>query len=188
LAHFRCTNDYLLYVEGQKYIAAGMAAEALERGFNWFLTVHLQKARVPFQAHVAVTKICKDIGDSIRRRCNLAPCHVWILENPIEKGLHVHVLLHVPDGIITGLKKITLRSIRSVNGHAYPKVVHWVKIQNLWGLIGYLLKGLNQLDCGRLERECRIAIPERGRGLQGAIHGKRMGRSNLLMKAARNRT
>lgn len=145
--------------------------------FNRHLTVHWAKAGLTdAQAAVATGRLLKLCRDWVRKRGGDI-AHVWVRENGPGKGSHVHILLHLPDGVTLG--GMTRRWYKIVTGwhgrvprgamdteciglsaRAARSGSDWYEA-NLARVVAYLLKGVdpataNVLGLGRFNEGGRI--------------------------------
>ena len=158
-------------------VEATRRAIAIGLPFNRHLTVHWAKAGLTdAQAAAATGRLLKLIRDWVRKRGGDI-AHVWVRENGPGKGSHVHILLHLPDGVTLG--GMTRRWYKIVTGwhgrvprgavdteciglsaRAARSGSDWYEA-NLARVVAYLLKGVdpataNVLGLGRFNEGGRI--------------------------------
>lgn len=167
---------------------AQAALSALEQGhpLNIFLTIHLRAAAIESaHAQVFITCFFKLAGDWLGAVGHVPRSYVWVLEAPDDKGLHVHILLHVPYDLRSRFRRLCRGWIGKAGGRMSDGVLDVQRIRNsapsarlgdylsngLGGVVKYLLKGSDLGFCKK------AGINHRA---QGRIRGKRTGRSQNL--------
>jgi hypothetical protein len=79
---------------------AAVFALAIGLGFNRFVTIHWESGGVTDDL-AATARWLKLAGGWIRSRGGQV-AFVWVRENGPDKGAHVHILMHVPPGLVAG--------------------------------------------------------------------------------------
>lgn len=177
---------------------AGKLLEAKDRAlriglpFNRFTTVHWEAAGVADDLK-ATGRLLKLMGDWLRSRGRRA-AFVWVRENGLGKGAHVHILLHLPPELADSFnacqrgwlkacgaqwRKGVLKT-RSI-GRSYRQALGGGQdyLTNLAEVVDYLLKGADHRA-----RE-RFGIKRSDDG--GTVAGKRCGVSQSLGPTALKR-
>lgn len=179
-------SDCIMALKAVELVEAAQRAMAIGMPFNRHLTVHWVKGGLTdAQAAEATGRIVKLITDWVRARGGAVP-YVWVRENGPDKGSHVHILLHIPEGL--GMRssrrwfRISTKCARPRNGAVDTRCIggtaraaasgsEWYQA-NLAKLISYLLKGVDERT-GRA-----LGLDEWGEG--GDIAGKRLSISSKL--------
>jgi hypothetical protein len=167
-------------------VEAAQRAMAIGMPFNRHLTVHWEKSGLTdLQAAEATGRMLKLITDWARKKACAAP-YAWVRENGPAKGSHVHILLHLPDGLAMSLTRRWYRAAtkcrrprngavktRRIGGTASAAVSasEWYQA-NLAKLLHYLLKGVDEPTAKALGLDAWAA--------GGDIFGKRLSISSKL--------
>ena len=161
-------------------LAAGHASKT-GRDLNRFVTINFDQGELLGRAQGALGAYLKLGADWLRLR-GVEATHVWVLENGPGKGLHVHILQHVPRELsphYSALQKGWLRNAGLTPNKANVIRSKGIKSPRaLRGVLKYLLKGGHpeflQQFCGQI----------RGDG-GSVIYGKRCGTSQNIGAKAR---
>jgi hypothetical protein len=179
------TSEYLTLRQCEGLIAAADQAQRRGLSFNRHWTVHYQKAGIAeIDAARFIGRLLKLAGDYARRH-NGKVAATWVRENGDGKGGHVHILLHLPEGLeLRGRTaqwvrlaggKVTLgvsvmRSIGGTIKAAGRDDAHYRKNADV--VRNYLLKGA--------DAETGAALGLARYGERGLIVGKRCGRTQNI--------
>jgi hypothetical protein len=171
-------------------VEAAQKAMAIGMPYNRHLVVHWEKGGLSdAQGAAATGRLLKLITDWVRGRGCAAP-YVWVRENGSDKGSHVHILLHMPDGLGMRLTRRWYRATtkcskprsgavdtRCIGGTARAGFSRsdWYQA-NLAKLLHYLLKGVDE-QTGRA-----LGLDHWQEG--GDIIGKRLSISALVREKA----
>ncbi|HVP86083.1 MAG TPA: hypothetical protein VMS78_15285 [Rhizomicrobium sp.] len=173
------------------------------------VTLHPAKGGMRPQARRLQAYFLKHATDWLRIRAGLQPYYVYVWENPLDGGLHSHILIHVPLQIWPDFRLAADRWVEaacaSYGGYYQPGII---RISNVYGFeeyangtsllfdflnrgvrgsLNYLLKGIDGntediLDMVRgvgIERSSVTQLT-RHPNQQGMIVGKRVGCSVSL--------
>lgn len=99
---------------------------------------------------------------------------VWVMENPNSR-LHLHWLLHLPEGLWLAFEAMLHKWVRRGLGVPEPDAIHMADADG--NAINYILKG---------QAPGYVSNP-RWRSIQGPVWGKRCGMSQSLGPAAREK-
>lgn len=163
-------------------IAAGEFSVAIKRPFQRHWTVHYERGGIEDRDGAAfVGRLLKLVGKAARRAGGEMTA-LWVRENGDGKGAHVHILLHLPDGMT--LRGKTRRWLK-LAGCAFPARARVSKVRTIGGSLSaaernpvkygintgivraYQLKGISA------EAGAAMFLPRVGEG--GPIMGKRCG-------------
>jgi hypothetical protein len=118
------------------------------------------------------------------------PAYVWAIENGSVWGHHSHILVHIPSHLYWDFKKMAPRWIDGEpdqSGHTktfWPEQIRYGFGVNRWnslkGVVRYILKGVES------EWACLFGIEPRP-DKAGIVFGKRVGTSQNIGRAARNK-
>lgn len=184
------TSEYIKLEAALKLVEAARWAIAAGVPFNRHLTVHWAMGGIADRdASTATGRLIKLIGDWVRKRGGCF-AHAWVREMGRRKGSHVHILLHIPQGI--RLDHMTSRWVRSILGKTRKGTIRtrpiggtakaafsgsdWYE-DNLAAVVAYLLKGVSG--------EAGEALGLDLSGAGGRIIGKRVSISQNLRPAGR---
>ncbi|RED17494.1 hypothetical protein DFR46_2541 [Parasphingopyxis lamellibrachiae] len=171
---------------------AAIHAWEINLPLNRLLTIHWEAAGVKDeQAGRATSKMIKLISDWLSTR-GLQTAWIWVRENGLREGSHVHIAIHVP--IDTSLGPKQQRWLRRITGIKYRKGV--IKTRcigrsakaafseptgysiNMLNVVAYLLKGINPTSAKEIGLlRCSPT---------GVIVGKRSATSQNVGTKARN--
>ena len=83
----------------QGMMAAGEFSSAIKRPFQRHWTVHYERGGIDDRDGATfVSRLLKIVGQAARRAGGEMTA-LWVRENGDAKGAHVHILLHLPDGM-----------------------------------------------------------------------------------------
>jgi hypothetical protein len=166
-------------------IDAAIHADRIGLPFNRHVTLRLAKAGIAdADAISAIGKFLTKCRDWLRKQ-GLRTAYAWVRETGNIIGSHVHIMLHLPDGVrLEGHR--TRRWIEAISGQPYAKgTIHTRQVsrrayaENLVKLVGYLCKGAAPKVADDL------GLTKRKAG--GAVRGKRAGWSENIGLKARQR-
>lgn len=164
-------------------VAAAVHATKIGLPFNRHITIRLERAGIADKGAVkAIGRFLALVRDWLRKQGHKTS-YVWARERGDTIGSHVHILIHLPDGVVLGSR--TRKWIERVAGRKYrPGAVMTKTIskaayhENLANLVAYLCKGASRAVAEELD------LPRRQDG--GRVIGKRAGWSqNIGAKARR---
>ena len=174
-------------------IEAACFAERIGLAFNRHWTVHYEMAGIA--EHEGAAFVGRLLA-MVRKHVRLAGgelAALWARENGDGKGGHVHILLHVPVGVM--LRNRTWRWIKTAGGCPVRRVSHVRTIggnlsnaqptsahyrRNADAVLAYLVKGASD------ETGSALGLFQHGEG--GRIIGKRCGTSQNIGAKARAKT
>ena len=184
------TSEYIKLEAALQLVESARWAIAAGVPFNRHLTVHWAMGGVSDHCAAAVTgRLIKLIGDWVKKRGGRF-AHAWVREIGRRKGSHVHILLHIPEGVRLG--HMTSRWFKAIAGKASKGAIRtrliggsakaafsgsdWYE-DNLAAVVAYLLKGVSVEAGQALGLELAAA--------GGWITGKRISISQNLRPAGR---
>ena len=155
--------------------------------FTLLLTISWGRAGIKCRPQEATTDYLKAVGDWL----GTGRSYVWVLEHPVGKSEHVHVLLHVPPEKIEKFLKLKddwagrigatpqergqIVDAKRITG-SHPEWDVFLYLDNLKKIVRYLLKGV---DIAAAPALGIVYKP------QGMILSKRVGTSELLTENGR---
>lgn len=185
------------YITERQFRNAYTAIAFAARGsiiFNAFISFALDEQADEEKFNRSFDGWLASLADWCRRR-KIKSRYVYSLENPPEKHLHAHVLLHIPGQDFDEFRLWCWKSLRRIAPLYYRKSGKAVQLlregrrRDQWQWFQYMMKGLDPY-AGRRRGEPRPApyyfmrkldIPKRMIGKpQGRITSKRVGISNAL--------
>lgn len=180
-------------------LASAAQAQAIGLPFTRMISIHWQAAGVPLESMAKATGRYLDLFAKAAARNGMQTAWLWVHENAPgkghDKGGHLHLLAHVPPGLVSAIMGRQRGWLRSITGQPYrSRVIHSKPIGGRLGLergnpdlhavnldaaIAYCLKGADA-DAGN-----RFGLTRLEPG--GRIIGKRCGTSQNIGPAARVR-
>ncbi len=153
-----------------------LAANAHEEGksLNRFITIHLKDLKIK-TAQICLSKLMEKTRKWLQRN-GFDHAHIWVLENGDFKGLHAHILVHIPNYFIQEYKRLLKKWLPPGNGENLDvqtiKYSQWGQLGGdscVLGILRYMCKGIDP------------ATPAQGikPEYQGKIIGRRCGHSKL---------
>lgn len=163
------------FAAAQNFLEAVRFAEAIGLALNLFVTIHWVFAPGEARAQRRQARMLERASKWLARRKIRFAC-VWVMERIKTPEPHGHLLIHVPDAHLDAFRK---------------KLPDWIGTARIPGLVrsprvyddgrrlrAYLLKGVEPAAAVALGI---VASP------QGAIEGKRIGTSESIGRANRER-
>lgn len=146
---------------------------------NRFFTIHYNDFADPKNPQKFMTDILDRSRKWLQYR-GLSVAYVYVIENGKEKGIHGHLLIHIPAPYQSQYKQALKRWLpfewnkRTVDVKTvkYPSYGQLSPLSRIYGLLRYMCKGLNPKTPVK-------GIKPRP---QGEIYGKRWGMSRRLSK------
>lgn len=165
-------------------IEAALHARRIGLPFNRHITIRLERAGIPDRGAVtAIRRFLTRLRDWLRKQ-GLRTAYAWARESGPVIGSHVHILVHIPDGVSLGRR--SRRWIEAVSGAPYcagtirtRRISQSAYDANLAAVVGYLCKGASA------EAADALGLDRRKAG--GRIIGKRAGWSENVGAKARRR-
>ena len=174
------TSDYLTPKKAQKLIEAAHRAIQIGRPLNRHITIHWEAAGLSDrEAMQATTAFLKYLREWLRGET----AYLWVRENGVGKGSHVHILAHIPKDIVMSgalsrrwvqrcagkpYKRHAIRT-RKIKGADEPDAALFV--ENLRTVLAYDLKGTDPSATLAIAREYKFG---------GTVIGKRCGTSRNI--------
>lgn len=160
---------------------ANVINAAHDRGIeiNRFWTIHLQGSAYEADPQKLLNKTMKNSREWLRRR-GIEHVYVWTLEKGTQKGIHAHIMMHVPRGYQVEFK----RALYAWTGLEKERFVHKEIIYPPWlcsnyynrvhGVKKYISKGVFKTG-----KHANKQIDEIISSYQGSIIGRRCGMSKV---------
>ena len=174
------TTNYLSKIQVESLFKAGEKAFEMNCPLNRFITIHNNDFADPKRPQKFIVELLNHVRKWLRRR-NFPVAYLYTLEKGKIKGIHVHLLIHIPNGYQIEFKramakwlpfevkkpKVTFKSIQ------YPTYGKLSQLNGCYGILRYICKGVDPKD------------PTHGiePKYQGNIMGRRWGTSQLLRTA-----
>jgi len=173
------------YPAAANLVAAILCAIHRGEAPNYFITIHLETIWAR-RAQRFVTRFMKSLGDWLAYK-GTPRVYVWVLENPSNHGLHLHVIVRFPPGFALP-KELAIGWAEKAGASApdAPGGIEFERVYNPMRLVSYLLKGAEAETLQRLE-ENYPEFTAWDPSPQGRIVGKRCGVSERIDRAARFR-
>lgn len=164
------------YLTKQQAIRIKQAAEhacAQNRPLNRHWTIMLKDTQAEQNAQAFIHCITNQTRKWLQRR-GKSHAYIWVLENGIAKGLHIHMLSHIPNGLQISYKR-TLKSWClkygvtdiKVKGIHYPIYGELHPMNQIYGVVKYISKGINP----KYQSDLADIKPRP----QGMVYGRRIG-------------
>lgn len=175
--HYTYPNEYLTAKQVNQIFQAGERAYALGCPLNRFITIHYDDYADPKRPQQFMVKILEHSRKWLQRR-GLPVAYLYTLENGKYKGIHAHLLIHIPPTYQVAYKKALRRwlpfkmTMPHVNFKtiSYPDFGKLHPLNGIYGKLRYMCKGIAPND------PIRDINPKP----QGKIYGKRYGISQLV--------
>lgn len=175
--YYRHSHKYLSAEQVERIFKAGEKAYYQRAPLNRFFTIHYNDHADPKRPQAFVTDILERTRKWLQHR-GLPVAYVYVIEKAKIKGIHVHILIHIPAGYQRDYKRALRRwlpfewnrkavDVRRVN---HPDYGNLSPLNSIYGFLRYMCKGIDP------------ATPVRGiePRFQGEIHGQRWGVSTSL--------
>ena len=182
------TTEFISKRQAQNLLDAAVFAYEQDRSLNLTISVNLTKAGICGEARHFMQQFLKNMTDWLGRKTD-GPHYLWVLENPPQRGLHVHIMVHWPGKHRDGLGKRLRKWLKRAGGRYRARVLDYQNLRQPGdpdgtgygpNFVRYLLKGVDPASRRIYGQnlECEF---------QGVIKGKRSGTSESIGKAARAR-
>lgn len=174
-------------------IEATEHAIAIGLPFTRMITIHWESAGVPLCCIAGATGHFLDLLSKTLARNGSRTAWIWVHEGGEKKGIHCHILAHVPAQICPLIAKLQLKWLRHITGLPYKRNVIRNRpigrrvgvelgnpafhLANVQACLGYLLKGA----CDEAVETFGLEFREHG----GLVIGKRCATSQNIGKKAR---
>ena len=196
---YRHGSRYLTVEQVAKMFEAGELAFERDLPLNRSFTFHLRDTEWCDQYQKLISRIIKNTREWLKRR-GIELAYVWVLENAQTKGIHVHILIHIPAGKQVKYKQALWRWFPWLKVHHHVKDVKYPWYGDLhlrspiYGILMYLSKGVEDLSRSSVESKRRSNATDPlitnshylnhrwhkiERSYQGYIIGHRMG-TNII--------
>lgn len=176
------------YIHEQEYLASQQverifkaAEKAHESGYslNRFITIHYDDCADKKRPQKFIVELMEHVRKWLVRR-GFPVSYLYVLENGRDKGIHAHIMLHIPVGYQVEFKKALRRwlpfkmKMPKVNFKtiSYPNYGDLSPLNGVYGRLRYICKGIDPTTPIRAIKP----IP------QGVIMGRRWGISKLISK------
>ncbi len=172
------SNHHLKRGQVLKIFNAGEKAYYNYTPLNRFFTIHyndyIEDIKRPQKL---IYKILENTRKWLTQR-KIKTAYVWVLENGEYKGIHTHIMLHIPEGYQIEYKKALKRWLPfewsrqrvDVKRTQYPLYGDLHPLSSMYGRLRYICKGVNPEQAIK-NIDCKY---------QGEIFGKRFGISKSL--------
>ncbi len=175
--HYARPTKYLTAKQVDRLFIACEKAYALGHPLNRFFTIQYNDYATPKKPQKVITNILEHTRKWLQRR-NLPVAYIYVLENGKYKGIHAHILVHIPPNYQVDYKRalrnwvpfewskqrINTKTIR------YPSFGDLHPLNSIYGTLRYMCKGIDE----------RTPIHSIKPGYQGIIYGQRYGISLSL--------
>lgn len=172
-------NHYLTAKQVNDLFTLTREAHTGKRALNRFITIHLKdiKDLKIKTAQNLVSNIMEKTRKWLQRN-GFDHAHIWVLENGDVKGIHAHILVHIPNHHIHEYKRLLKKwlSLKATDNTldikpiTYPQWGQLGTRSRVYGVLRYMCKGLDP------KTPTQGIRPE----YQGEIIGRRCGHSQLI--------
>lgn len=180
----RAQTSELSFESVENLIIAAAHAHAIGLPLNRFVTINFAAGGCTKRTQEALGLFLKQASDWLKTK-GACPAWVWVAESPPDATDHVHILMHVPEGLRDRFARLERRWVKRTGTTVRAKVIkcrHVVEdINVVKDPLRYMLKG-----CNAENREVFGIVTDRPP--QGTIEGKRCGFSQSLGPSARARS
>lgn len=171
------SNDYLTAEQVNRLFKAGENAFKLGCPLNRFITIHYDDYADRKRPQKFIVKLLEHTRKWLKQR-GLSVAYVYTIENAKYKGIHVHLLIHIPAGYQVEYKKALRRWLPfgaktprvKFMTIQYPNFGDLSPLHGIYGTLRYICKAIDP------------KTPIRGLELsyQGQIMGRRWGISEFI--------
>lgn len=174
---YKRPSRYLSASQVERIFNAGEKAYALGYPLNRHFTIHYDDYADPKHPQKFVTSILEHSRKWLQRK-GFPVAYVYAIENGKYKGIHVHLLIHIPAKYQVKYKKALRawlpfkwsKSRIKVSTIDYPQYGNLHPLNSIYGILRYICKGINP----------QHVIKGIDPAYQGEIYGQRYGISLLL--------
>lgn len=176
--YYRHSHKYLTAKQVEAIFQASEKAYSQGTPLNSFVTIQYNDHADPKHPQAIVTGILERTRKWLQRR-GFPVAYVYTIEKAGEKGIHCHILIHIPKGkqaeykrTLAGLLPFErVKTTAKAKRIDYPPYGGLHKKNGIYGVLKYICKGIDP------------AAPVRGIDprYQGEIHGQRWGISKSLI-------
>ncbi len=176
---YKRPSRYLSAAQVERIFNAGEKAYAKSCALNRHFTIHYDDIADVKRPNKFVQSILDHSRKWLQRR-GIPVAYVYVIENGKYKGIHVHLLIHIPVGYQREYKKALHKwmpfsfkwpdSRIEVTTIDYPQFGNLHPLNGIYGVSKYICKGINP------KQVIRGIDPI----YQGEIYGQRYGISDLL--------
>lgn len=190
-------------------IDAALWAYCMRKPLNRFITIHLASAGLTSDPQSYLTLFMKRTGDWLRYHTDDPPYYVYVFENPQDRGLHLHLLVHVPLGFwkrfCTNAGRWSKEIIVDLDGRSRSGVFQNEKLysldpreggevfdylKDLRRVLRYMIKGVEPSGEDLIQKLSADLVHgdlawDHPLGNQGIVHGKRCGYSEACSRQRR---
>ncbi len=175
--NLRRATHYLTSKQVEVLFDAGEKAYALGCPLNRFITIHYDDYATPKHPQKFIVSILEHSRKWLQRH-GIPVAYIYVIEKGINKGIHVHLLIHIPAGFQVKYKAALRRwlpfewsqSRINVKTIDYPPIRLLHPLNKIYGFLCYMCKGIDPAE------PTRSIKPK----YQGKIYGQRYGISILL--------
>ncbi len=175
--YYTHSHKYLTARQAESMFIAGEKAYHQGTPLNRFFTIHYNDHADPKRPQAFVTNILEHTRKWLQHR-GLPVAYTYVIEKGRGKGIHAHILIHIPKHYQRGYKHAlrgwlpfewTRKSV-NVKPVNHPEYGNLSPLSSIYGFLRYMCKGIDP------------ATPTRGiePRYQGEIHGQRWGISHSL--------
>ena len=176
-------SRHITPAQAEGLVLAAAHANKVGLPLNRFLTILWGQAEIPGRIQDAQARFLELMRKWFRYR-GVKTAYVWVIENGSEKGLHAHILVHVPRAYEKEWRRAVPKWIEGKVGRGIIrskrvgfKNTPRKSIGPIKGVLKYVLKGVSERSASLLRIE---------RANQGSVMGKRVGNSQNIGPTARN--
>ncbi|NBX67232.1 MAG: hypothetical protein EBQ96_09585 [Proteobacteria bacterium] len=152
---YRHASKWLKDTQVQKLHDAALEAWKAGRPLNRFVTIHLKDSPAQRNPQAFTNALMEKTRKWLKRR-KLPHAYVWVLENGPDKGIHLHLLQHIPAGHQADYRKaLTVwlpfeamppRVVIKTVGYPPHGGIH--ERSRLAGVLRYMCKGIRKPHAG----------------------------------------
>lgn len=174
---FKHENHYLTKQHVKKLYTAGERAFNNKTPLNRFITIHYDDIADKKYPQKFITKLLEHTRKWLQRR-GLEVAYLWVIENAPIKGIHVHLMINIPEGHQVAYKKALRKWLPfewsktrvDIKRTQHPQFGKLHSLSGLYGRLRYVCKGVDPNQ----------AIFNITPKYQGKVFGRRWGISRLL--------
>lgn len=146
---FKHETHYLTSKQVNDLFTLTSESYTAKRELNRFITLHLKDLKIR-TAQTYLSKLMEKTRKWLQRN-GFEHSHIWVLENGEVKGIHAHILVHIPNNYIHQYKRLLKKwlayeatdSTLNIKKVKYPQWGQLGERSCVYGALRYMCKGID---------------------------------------------